>query len=159
MQQLIKSINLASHFCKSVICILKAHPAVFYLLEVTLLFSSSTLLSVDYIAPVSAYFNHLCVNPTKWSNTLKQFVGNLPTNSLSVFAQYVELALLKVDASFRSFTQITPPILLARSFIAYSTNLNPSTFAYFHPCLLWMWEFDSYSAIFTVQLVKTKSII
>ena len=136
MQQLIKSINLASHFCKSVICILKAHPAVFYLLEVTLLFSSSTLLSVDYIAPVSAYFNHLCVNPTKWSNTLKQFVGNLPTNSLSVFAQYVELALLKVDASFRSFTQITPPILLARSFIAYSTNLNPSTFAYFHPCLL-----------------------
>lgn len=89
----------------------------------------------------------------------KQFVANLPTNSLSVFAQYVELALLKVDASFRSFTQITPPILLARSFIAYSTNLNPSTFAYFHPCLLWMWEFDSYSAIFTVQLVKTKSII
>ena len=24
--------------------------------------------------------NHLSVNPTKWSNTLKQFVGNLPTN-------------------------------------------------------------------------------
>ena len=28
--------------------------------------------------------NPLSVNPTKWSNTLKQFVGNLPTNCLSV---------------------------------------------------------------------------
>ena len=29
--------------------------------------------------------NPLTANPTKWSNTLKQFVGNLPTNFLSVF--------------------------------------------------------------------------
>ena len=29
--------------------------------------------------------NPLSANPTKWSNTLKQFVGNLPTNCLSVF--------------------------------------------------------------------------
>ena len=29
--------------------------------------------------------NPLSVNPTKWSNTLKQFVGNLPTNCLSVW--------------------------------------------------------------------------
>ena len=28
--------------------------------------------------------NPLSANPTKWSNTLKQFVGNLPTNCLSV---------------------------------------------------------------------------
>ena len=30
---------------------------------------------------------------TKWSNTLKQFVGKLPKNSLSVFDHFVELAL------------------------------------------------------------------
>ena len=34
-------------------------------------------------------FNRLIVNPTKWSNTLKQFVGNLPTNCLIVFDHFV----------------------------------------------------------------------
>ena len=38
-------------------------------------------------------FNTLSDNPTKWSNTLKQFVGNLPTNSLSVFDHFMNLAL------------------------------------------------------------------
>ena len=37
-------------------------------------------------------FNPLSANPTKWSNTLKQFVGNLPTNYLSVFDHFVKLA-------------------------------------------------------------------
>ena len=37
--------------------------------------------------------NHLNANPTKWSNTLKQFVGNLPANCLSVFDRFVRLAL------------------------------------------------------------------
>ena len=32
-------------------------------------------------------------NPTKWSNTLKQFVASLPTNCLSVFDHFVMLAL------------------------------------------------------------------
>ena len=32
-------------------------------------------------------------NPTKWSNTLKQFVCNLPTHCLSVFDHFVKLAL------------------------------------------------------------------
>ena len=31
--------------------------------------------------------------PTKWSNTLKQFVSKLPTNCLSVFDHLVKLAL------------------------------------------------------------------
>ena len=35
--------------------------------------------------------NPLSTNPTKWSNTLKQFVGNLPTNCLSVFDHFVGL--------------------------------------------------------------------
>ena len=33
----------------------------------------------------------LSANATKWSNTLKQFVGNLPTNCLSVFDYFVKL--------------------------------------------------------------------
>ena len=37
-------------------------------------------------------FNPLNTNPAKWSNTLKQFVGNLPTNCLSVFDYFVKLA-------------------------------------------------------------------
>ena len=39
------------------------------------------------------YFNYLTTNSTKWSNTLKQFVGKLPTNYLSVFVDFVGLAL------------------------------------------------------------------
>ena len=37
--------------------------------------------------------NPLSANFTKWSNTLKQFVGKLPTNCLSVFGNFVGLAL------------------------------------------------------------------
>ena len=37
--------------------------------------------------------NPLSDNPTKWSNTLKQFVGNSPTNCLSVFDRFMRLPL------------------------------------------------------------------
>ena len=37
--------------------------------------------------------NPLSANPIKWSNTLKQFVGNLPTNCLTLFDHFVGLAL------------------------------------------------------------------
>ena len=33
---------------------------------------------------LSYYFNPLSANPTKWSNTLKQFVGKTQTNCLNV---------------------------------------------------------------------------
>ena len=36
-------------------------------------------------------FNPLSAKPTKWSNTLKQFVFNLPTNCLNVFDHFVIL--------------------------------------------------------------------
>ena len=42
----------------------------------------------------------LSANPAKWSNSLKQFVGKLPTNCLSVFDPFVDL-LLKVLICFR----------------------------------------------------------
>ena len=43
-------------------------------------------------------YNFVSLNPLnaklkKWPNTLKQFVGNLPTNCLSVFGYFVGLAL------------------------------------------------------------------
>ena len=38
------------------------------------------------------FFNLLHANPTKWSNTLKQFLGKLPTNCLSMFDHFVILA-------------------------------------------------------------------
>ena len=44
------------------------------------------MLDAMAVSPLSA-------NPTKLSNTLKQFVGNLPTNCLSVFDRFVGLVL------------------------------------------------------------------
>ena len=41
----------------------------------------------------SLEINPLSANPTKWSNTLKQLVGKLATNCLSVFDHFVKLAL------------------------------------------------------------------
>ena len=37
--------------------------------------------------------NPLSANPTKWSNTLKQLLGKLPTDCLSVSDHFVKLAL------------------------------------------------------------------
>ena len=42
---------------------------------------------------IKCIFNPLSANPTKWSNTLKHFIGNFPTNCLSVFDHFVKLAL------------------------------------------------------------------
>ena len=44
--------------------------------------------------------NPLSSNITKWSNTLKQFVGNLATNCLSVFDNFVGLALEGLNCHF-----------------------------------------------------------
>ena len=46
------------------------------------------------------YFNPLSANPTKWSNTLKQFVGNLPTNCFCAFDHFVILALKGLKTSY-----------------------------------------------------------
>ena len=46
-----------------------------------------------YFYKFSNELNSLNANPTKWSNTLKQLVGNLPTNCLSVFDHLVRLAI------------------------------------------------------------------
>ena len=55
------------------------------------------LVCIDYIFNIDLLFylniSLLSANPTKWSNTLKKFVGNLQTNYLSVFDHFVKLAL------------------------------------------------------------------
>ena len=43
----------------------------------------------------------LTVNPTKSSNTLKQFVGNFPTNCLSVSDHFVKLAYKRLRKSLK----------------------------------------------------------
>ena len=45
--------------------------------------------------------NPLSANPTKWSNTLKQLVGKLATNCLSVFDYFVGLALKELSITKR----------------------------------------------------------
>ena len=52
-------------------------------------------LSVKYVANTTVVFS---ANPTKWSNTLKKIVGNLPTNCLRVFDHFVILALKGLKA-------------------------------------------------------------
>ena len=46
--------------------------------------------------------NPLSANPEKWSNTLKQIVGNLPTICLSVFDHFMNLALKGLKYSYFS---------------------------------------------------------
>ena len=48
------------------------------------------------------FLNSLSANLTKWSNTLKQIVGKLATNCLSVFDHFVGLALKRLIASIES---------------------------------------------------------
>ena len=56
--------------------------------------------------------NPLCINPTKWLNTLKQFVGNLPTNCFSVFDHFVKLALKGLKSDIRNIINIRSFITL-----------------------------------------------
>ena len=54
-----------------------------------LFYENNTLLEDSVIF----HTNPLSANPEKWSNTLKQIVGNLPTICLSVFDHFMNLAL------------------------------------------------------------------
>ena len=44
-------------------------------------------------------WHRLTQNATKWPNTLEQFIGNLPTNCLSLFDHFVKLALKGLNFS------------------------------------------------------------
>ena len=49
------------------------------------------------------FFNLLSANFIKWSNTLKKFVGKLPTNCLSVFDHFVGLVLKELKHLKQSY--------------------------------------------------------
>ena len=51
--------------------------------------------------------NPLSANHTKYSNTLKEFVGKLPTNCLSVFDHFVKLALKGLSSLMTLFSDST----------------------------------------------------
>ena len=61
--------------------------------EMSFLEKHSRFRGVSEVSQVQFILRPLSANPTKWLNTLKQFVVNLPTNYLSVFDHFVKLAL------------------------------------------------------------------
>ena len=67
--------------------------------------------------------NPLNANPEKWSNTLKQIVGNLPTICLSVFDHFMNLALkgLKIAKYVESITGYT---VKNKQVVNFSTSLH-----------------------------------
>ena len=66
-------------------------------------------------------FNPFSANFTKCSNTLKQFVGNFPTNCLSVFDHFVGLGLKGLRGNWRLFTDlqagVPDPISMSKELI------------------------------------------
>ena len=52
----------------------------------------NTLFKLTQVNSATQIVNPLSANLRKWSNTLKEFVGNLPTNCLNMFDQFVGLA-------------------------------------------------------------------
>ena len=64
---------------------------VFTSLSFHIIFCVFTIEYVNFYQDCS--FNPLSDNPKKWSNTLKQLIGSLPANYLSVFDHFVGLAL------------------------------------------------------------------
>ena len=88
-----------------------------------------TFLNVD-INPWSA-------NPTKRSNTLKQFVGKLPTNCLNVFDHFVGLALkglmqwflVRVSLTFKCWG--SPAVLFVISVISFVKITTESSWSHF----------------------------
>ena len=66
---------------------------------------------------INLYIDPLSANPTKWSNTLKQFVSKLPMNCLSVFDHFVGLALkgLRSNTFFYCTMTIYIPFILFKS--------------------------------------------
>ena len=72
--------------------------------------------------------NPLSANATKWSNTLKQFAGKLPTNCLSVFDHFVGLVLkglmMMVEMTNKSKINIRSLILLKSNVKKHRINFG-----------------------------------
>ena len=104
------------------------------------------LLLCDNLRAYQACFNSLSTNPTKWSNTLKQFVCNLPTNCLSVFDHFVKLALKGL--THKKMKNLKRFFLLQRKFFSLC-NLTKLEYATFYPI-----NFDKQKGILTMNIFK-----
>ena len=62
-----------------------------------------------FFSRVIKQLGNIDANPTKWSNTLKQFVGKLPTNCLSFFVNFAGLALKGLTQKLATQTAIPNP--------------------------------------------------
>ena len=88
------------------------------------------------------HFNPLCAKLTKWPNTLKQFIGNLPTNCLSVFGHFVGLALigLTVTLQFQFTSEDQVPIFYLQRHVArnYSDYMKKGEIWKFRYLACWL---------------------
>ena len=64
------------------------------------------ILKTRAIESIKISYNPLNINPEKWSSTLKQIVGNLPTICLSVFDHFMNLALKGLKSLYKSQKEI-----------------------------------------------------
>ena len=62
-----------------------------FLLEMEMSWSFEQIAMFQFWEKVMLLLNIFCANFTKWSNTPKKFVVNLPTNCLTVFDHFVGL--------------------------------------------------------------------
>ena len=79
--------------------------------------------------------NPLSANPTKWSNTLKRFVGNLLTNCLSVFDHFMQLALKGLKLSNFGLMAMLPNLQFAFFMLSkfdHSINIKWNNFEVNH---------------------------
>ena len=67
--------------------------------------------------------NPLSANPTKWLNTLKQFIGNLQTNCLSMFDHFMGLSLERLTKVINP----TPYQVYIRYLFQNTVNCSPSS--------------------------------
>ena len=106
-------------------CLLQLH---ILLYNLHTLFKSYKYRPLSYIKwHVNQYcfaINPLSANPTKWSKTLKQVVGKLPTNYLSVFDHFVTLAPKGLRTStILSFTGSLKTLFCLNLYLVLSKNL------------------------------------
>ena len=77
------------------------------------------ILSENWYLKIFNSINPLSANITKWSNTLKQFVGKLPANCLSEFEHFVGLALKRLNAP-----ELLNDLLVQVTIKLYYFNIN-----------------------------------
>ena len=109
-------------------------------------------------------FNPLSGNPTKWSNTFRQFVGKLQTNCLNVYDHFVGLALkwlkklLKFEACHGPFDIQGNYLTFLSSFIQRSQN---NLFKVLFPLPLSIWlkiKWTNYSKLNCYEMKFKRNI-